>query len=102
MGNVVSTGSFLLGLFTLSASNLVPVSLVLLTSFHSDSSITALADEEEEEGEGKTEREWGGGNRAVSLTCISVNITATPAFVTAKQEGRSLRNRAKKKKTHQQ
>lgn len=44
---------------------------------------------------GKGEEEKG----AVSLPCISVNITATPAFVTGKQRGRSLHNRAEKKNT---
>lgn len=50
---------------------------------------------EKEEGEGKTERERGGG-RAVRLSCVSV--TATPAFVTRKQQGRSSHNRPLKKK----
>lgn len=40
--------------------------------------------EEEEEEEGKKGREGGREKRAVSIVCISLNVTAMPAFVTGK------------------
>lgn len=45
-------------------------------------------------GEGKTEREKGEEEGAVCLSCISVNITATPASVTGRQGGRQEHNGA--------
>lgn len=62
---------------------------ILVSLFLSELLVCLLAGldqcaQREEEEEGKKGREGGREKRAVSIVCISLNVTAMPAFVTGK------------------
>lgn len=66
------------------------VDSILVSLFLSELLVCLLAgldqcpQREEEEEEGKKGREGGREKKAVSIVCISLNVTAMPAFVTGK------------------